>query len=287
MQETWNRVLRLLPEELARLLRQMEPMRRASAEELRLRSGQRAALRLPEGEITLDFPVTQAVLGAVLEAVTSASLHAVTDQLRRGYLTAPGGIRVGVCGMAVTEGTVRTLRDISSLNLRIPRQISGVGGAVPERLKTGSVLIISPPGGGKTTFLRELVRKVSDGGTPVALADERGELAGMCDGEACFDVGRCTDVLTGAPKAEAAEMLLRAMAPAVVAMDEIASQADAQAVLRLLGCGVRIFATAHAETPEALYRRAPLRMLVEQGAFDRLVRISGSGANRRYEVLEL
>lgn len=285
MPDGFESAQRLLPPELRRATETLPPALRARAEELRLRMGQAAALRLPEGERSLGVTVTPALLSAVLEKATCASLHAVEDELCRGFVSAPGGVRVGVCGTAVTGPgrEVRGLRDVSSLCIRIPRQIRGAGAAVIPTLGDSSVLILSPPGGGKTTFLRELVRTVSDAGVRVSLADERGELAGMYGGQPSFDLGRCTDVLTAAPKAEAAMALLRAMAPEVVAMDEISAPEDAAAIETLLGCGVRIFATAHAAAGEDLQRRPVYARLAAGGAFQKLVRISG-GQPRRYTV---
>lgn len=285
MPDSFEFAQRLLPPVLRRATAALPPGIRARAEELRLRMGQAAALRLPEGERSLGVPVTAELLSAVLEAATCASLHAVEDELCRGFVSAPGGVRVGVCGTAVTGAGrgVRGLRDVSSLCIRIPRQITGAGGAVIPALRDSSVLILSPPGGGKTTFLRELVRTVSDAGVRVSLADERGELAGMYGGRPSFDLGRCTDVLTAAPKAEAAMALLRSMAPEVVAMDEISAPEDAAAIETLLGCGVRIFATAHAGSGEDLRRRPVYARLAAEGAFQKLVRISGSQP-RRYTV---
>ncbi len=276
----------LLPEALRRAAAARSAADRAGCEELRLRIGRAPTLRLPEGERTLtDEPVTPRMLAAVLERATGASLHTVEEELRRGYICAPGGVRVGVCGAALcASGTVRTVRDVSSLCIRVARPIPDAGREVLPMLHGKSVLVLSPPGGGKTTFLRELVRTQSDAGVRVALADERGELAGMTGGVPGFDVGRCTDVLSGAPKAEAALMLLRAAAPEAVAMDEISAPADAAAIETLLGCGVRIFASAHAPNAAALRRRPFFRRLLDDGAFDALVRISGSGRARRYTL---
>jgi len=277
----------LLPPTLRAAALALPAADRGTCEELRLRLGHAPALRLPAGERAFAAaPVTAEDLAAVLEAATGASLHASIDQLRRGFVAAPGGVRVGVCGTAVCEsGAVRGLRGVSSLCLRVARPVPGAGRDILPLLAGRSVLIVSPPGGGKTTFLRELVRVQSDAGVRVALADERGELAALsADGVPGFDVGRCTDVLSAAPKAVAALMLLRGMGPEAVAMDELADEHDAAAVRRLLGCGVRIFATAHATDRAALERRPPLRALLEARAFDCLVRIRGVGAARRYEV---
>ena len=289
MPEHFIRAAALLPGPLRARAAALPEETRGRCEELRLRLGCAPTLRLPEGERQLaPEPVDAGTIAAVLETATGASLHAVADELRRGYVCAPGGVRVGVCGTAVcTREGIGTIRDVSSLCIRVARPVPGAGRELLPRLEGKSVLIVSPPGGGKTTLLRELVRAQSDRGVRVALADERGELAGMHGGAAGFDVGRCTDVLTGAPKAEAALLLLRAAAPEVVAMDEISAPADAAAVETLTGCGVRILATAHAADLDTLLRRPVFRRVLGRGAFDVLVRISGRGRARRYTAQAL
>ena len=174
MPEYFCRASSLLPERLRRAAAALSTKERASCEELRLRVGQPCTLRMPEGEIALTGEsVTPDILAAVLEKATGASLHAFEDELRRGFVSAPGGVRVGVCGTAVcAPGTIQTMRDVSSLCIRIPRPVPGAGKEILPWLTGKSVLILSPPGGGKTTFLRELVRVVSDSGVRVALADE-------------------------------------------------------------------------------------------------------------------
>ena len=286
MPERFALAAALLPEALRQAAAALPRADKAACEELRLRIGRAPALRLPEGERPLsEAPVTARLLAGILERATGASLHAVEDELRRGYVCAPGGVRVGVCGTAVSAaGAIRTIRDVSSLCIRVARPVPGAGREILPALAGKSVLVISPPGGGKTTFLRELVRTQSDAGVRVALADERGELAGMTGGSPGFDVGRCTDVFSGAPKSEAALLLLRAAAPEAVAMDEISAPADAAAIETLLGCGVRIFASAHAPDRAGLLRRPVFRRILESGAFDLLVRISGRGSARSYAV---
>ena len=275
----------LLPQELANMALALPAALRRRTEEFRLRLGQLPTLLLPEGERPLaEAPVDRRTLQTVLEKATRASLHAHGDALRRGYLAAPGGVRVGVCGTAVTEQGIRTLRDFSSLSLRVPRELPGVGAAAAEAVLERSVLIVSPPGGGKTSFLRELVRLASTRGRRVSLCDERGELAGVWEGRPQFQLGPCTDVLSGADKAEAALVLLRAMNPEIVAMDELASPEDAQAVEALSGCGVRVFATAHGDGLASLRRRPALRRLLEAGVFESCVLISGKGEGRAYAV---
>ena len=145
-----------------------------------------------------------------------------------------------------------------------------------------STLILSPPGAGKTTLLREIVRRLSGEAVRVAVADERGELAGAWDGAPAFELGPCADVLTGAPKAAAALMLVRAMNPQVLAMDEIGGGAETDALLRTAGCGVKLLAAAHGERGTPL--PAACRDLVRAGVFSRLVWIERAGGRRRYAV---
>ena len=260
---------------------------RAVCEELRLRLGRPLSALLAGREYPLaTAAVTETDLRAVAEAATGASLHAATEQLRAGYLTAPGGVRVGVCGTAVMgPGGMEGLRHISSMALRVPREAVGCADGIWPALTAGgfrSCLIAAPPGAGKTTLLREIVRRLSAEGTRVAVADERGEIAGAWDGAAAFDLGPCADVLTGAPKARALSMLVRAMNPQVVAMDEIGGEEDASALRAAAGCGAMLLATVHGRRGESL----PLacRALLETGAFRRVAWIEADAGRRRYGV---
>lgn len=286
MSDGFQYALALLPGDI-RSAAEGAALPRERTEEFRLRAGRPPMVLLGDGERPLrPAPVTAEELQCVLDAATQFSFHAAADELRQGYISARGGVRVGVCGTAVTDGAVRTLREISSVSIRVPRQIRTAGEDIMKRLKDASVLILSPPGAGKTTFLREMVRVSSDAGERVGLADERGELAAVWRGAPQFDVGRHTDVLTGAPKAEAALMLLRAMNPQIIALDEISAPEDVSSVLLIAGCGVRVFATVHAASVEALRARRVYREVLDAGIFDKAVVITG-GRERAYRVMTL
>ena len=289
----------LLPLRWQRLCRQVPEEQQAEAEELRLRAGQTLTLLLRGGEVPAarerPYPVvTQTELEQLCDGVTDYSRYAAADTLSRGYLTARGGFRIGVCGTALpTGGENSALRDPSSLSIRIPRAAEGVASPVLPHLVEGgrvvSTLILSPPGGGKTTFLRDLTRQLSLGSgilppQRVALVDERGELAAVYQGVPQLEVGPLTDVLDGCPKALAAPMLLRAMTPQVMALDEIALPGDVDAVGLAANCGVTLLATAHACAVHELQCRPVLRRLLTGGVFHRAVVITGQGAERRYRV---
>ena len=263
-------------------------------EELRLRRGEQLGLTLPEGETAVPGTrVTGEDLEAVLDIATGCSRYTAEQSLRRGYLTAEGGFRIGVCGTAVVErGEVTAYRDLSSLDIRIPRQQLGLADRVLPRLLPGgrleSTLILSPPGGGKTTLLRDLVRALSDEkGLRVSLVDERGELAAVRRGVPQLRVGRHTDVLDACPKALAIPALLRAMNPQVIAVDEVAAAEDVAALELAAGTGAALLATAHGGGLEDLRRRPVLSGMLDLGLFRRAVRIVRTGEGRWYDVEEL
>ncbi len=245
---------------------------------------------LPTGErpVAPERPVAAGDLSRVLELATGASVHAAAESIRQGFVTAPGGCRIGLCGTAaVSGGSVTALRALTSAAIRIPRACPGIAGELLEQLQ-GSALLLSPPGGGKTTLLREIVRCRSDGGLRVALADERGEVAAVWEGTPQFDVGTHTDILTGAPKASGALMLLRAMNPQLIAMDEITAPEDVAACTTIANCGVEILATVHAADMQDLERRPLYRELLGLGLFRQAVCISRSGSGQRtYKVVNL
>ena len=270
---------------------------RERVEEFRLRVGWPMAAVLGGTERPLPGPpVRGEELNQLVEIASHASLHTVLDQVRRGYLTIKGGHRIGLCGTAVLrEGEIHALRDLSSANLRIARQVRGAAAPVLDRLcpkgRLADTLILAPPGLGKTTLLRDLLRAVSEGEhcvpLRVALADERGEVAALHGGQPQLEIGRRTDVVEGCPKAQGLMLLLRAMNPQVLAVDEITAPEDVAALIAAAGCGVTLLATAHGEGRAGLERRPLYRPLLEEGLFQFLVQIRRENGARLYTVEEL
>ena len=295
-EESYLQAVRALPLRLREEALSLPGRDRAGAEELRLRAGWPMTVLVEGTERSLGGPpVTAAELEQLVEIASHASLHAVLDQVRRGYLTIEGGHRVGLCGEAVLrEGEIHALRTISSANLRIARQVKGAAAPVLDRLcpdgRLSDTLILAPPGLGKTTLLRDLIRSVSEGEgcTPlrVSLADERGEVAALYSGLPQLEVGRRTDVAEGCPKAQGLMLLLRAMNPQVLAVDEITAPEDVKALTTAAGCGVTLLATAHGEGRTDLERRPLYSPLLEKGLFRFLVRIHWE-EGRIYTIEEL
>ncbi|MCL2003808.1 MAG: stage III sporulation protein AB [Oscillospiraceae bacterium] len=287
--QPFETAVRALPQRLRAAAMALPESVRANAEEVRLRAEQPLTVHAPSAHAA-GATVDADDLAKTLESVSHGSLHTVLDVLRHGFIPLPGGHRLGVCGSAaMRDGGIAHIRDISSLCIRIAREKKGIADKLlPALLVSGrlpNTLIISPPGAGKTTLLRDLVRAASNGGSRVSVADERGEVAACYNGLPQLDVGRNTDVMTGVSKAAAAMMLLRGMAPQILALDEITAPEDAAVLTACAGCGVTVLSTAHASGTEDLRRRPVYRGLLD--VFDRLVSITGSGSARKYDILEV
>lgn len=266
--------LKILPPDYQRAAGNLDRKILSELEELRLRQDAPPSMVVRGRE--RPFPLGRAVaredLERTVQAAASYSLYQATT-LKDGFLTLPGGHRLGICGTAVMQsGEVAAVRSVSSVNLRIARQLAGIGESVFRQLGglRESTLIIGPPGSGKTTLLRDLIRLAGERqGLRFGVADERGEIGGA--GPAHFFLGPCCDVMTGAPKAQGIAMLLGSMSPQWIAVDEITRQEDGQALLQAGYCGVSFLAAAHAFSREELVRRPVYRRLTESGLFRTLL----------------
>ncbi|HHV63633.1 MAG TPA: stage III sporulation protein AA [Peptococcaceae bacterium] len=272
--------------------------KKESIEEIRLRVGQPLLLRTayneyfvtPAGQIGFkdnSYLVTREDLQSTLEKMTYSSLYAAEEELRQGFLTLPGGHRVGLSGETVVEdGKIRIMRNISAINIRLARQpqceVLGLLKLLLDKNKNFlSTLLISPPRAGKTTILRLLVKQLSEGvpalglvGQTVGVVDERSEIAGMWQGIPRFDLGCRTDVLDRCPKVLGINMLIRSMAPSVIAVDELGGAEDVSALKEAARCGVKVLATAHAGSLEELSQRRQFKELLLSQTFDRAVLLS-------------
>lgn len=234
-------------------------------QEIRMRENQNLFLRVNGENREYLHLVTKEELREILEYITDYSPYAYEQELKNGFLTVRGGHRVGIAGKVIMEqGTVKNFQYISSVNIRVCHEIRGCADKVlPILLKNGSMehtLILSPPGCGKTTLLRDLIRQLSDGsvfmkGKNVGVVDERSELGGCYHGVPQNHLGRRTDILDACPKVEGMNMLVRSMTPEILAVDEIGTQADKTAIEYAIHSGVTILATAHGENMEDVWEK--------------------------------
>ena len=259
MRCAWEALIKILPQSL----RRDADRHRETLQELRLRLGQAPEFVCADGSHWGCGAVTEPEISFVVNTASRYSPWAAATAAR-GYITAPGGHRIGLCGEAVVkDGAVCAIRTVTSLCIRVARDFSGIAAKVSEL--SGNILILGPPGSGKTTLLRDLIRQLSDRET-VTVVDERGELF-----PTDFLRGRKMDVLNGCGKAQGVEMALRTMGPTCIAVDEITAPEDCQALMEAGWCGVRLLATAHAASRADLAARPVYRPLWEAKLFGSMI----------------
>ena len=257
----WDKLLAILPQPMRS---DVDRLGREKAQEIRLRLGKPPRLELGSDSKCLKEPVTAEDILFVINAASRYSPWAA-ETAAQGFLTAPGGHRIGLCGETVIrDGTVTGIRNPTSLCIRVARDFPGIS----QRLLVfrGSILILGAPGWGKTTLLRDLIRLRSNSGEHLAVVDERCELF-----PTGFEKGQRTDVLTGCPKGDGISRVLRTMSPDCIAVDEITENRDTQALISAAWCGVKLLATAHAASMEDFLARGVYSELSRKRIFDTIV----------------
>lgn len=231
------------------------------------------------------FIVNQAELRETMEYISNYSIYAYEEEIRQGYITIQGGHRVGVAGKAVMDGQqIRNLKYISFLNIRLAHEVKGCATKLMQYIHSKGqlcdTLIISPPGAGKTTLLRDLIRQLSNGALSghsytVGVVDERSEIGACYLGVPQNDLGIQTDILDCCPKAKGMMMLIRSMTPQVLAVDEIGSKEDLEAIKYAITCGCHLIATVHGENIDEIRNKPLLGKFVREKLFQRYIILDG------------
>lgn len=218
----------------------------------------------------------------MISRLCQASPYAYEEELKKGYLTVEGGHRIGIGGeMNPGEtGQIQSVKHIAFLNIRIAHEIKTAGERIVPYLyqngKLQNILIVSPPGYGKTTLLRDLIRRISNGslyakGMTVGVVDERGEISGSYQGVPQNDIGIRTDCITACKKSTGMMLLLRSMAPMVIAVDELAGEEDQKAVFSVLGSGCKILASIHGESISEIEKKPWFLPFLREGVFQTII----------------
>lgn len=270
-----------------RILLQGEQLELNKLQEIRLRVGKPLILVYKNRELILPvnraekYRVTKEDMRETLDYICHYSLYAYETEMRQGFITVEGGHRVGIAGKVILEDDqIKNMQYISSMNVRVSHDVVGCADSVlPYITRNREVchtLIISPPRCGKTTLIRDLIRQISDGngyvkGCTVGVVDERSELGGCYLGIAQNDMGMRTDILDGCPKAEGMILLIRSMAPRVLAVDEIGGEDETRALEYAMQCGCKLIASVHGKDLDEIAEKPGLQGLVMHRRFERYV----------------
>ena len=277
--EAFRQILAKLPHSVRDELEILPQSVLSETEEIRLRCGQHVRIQGKRWEKIIAHIVTQEDLVKTLNSMIKYSYYAYEEDLAKGFITIEGGHRIGVCGKAVVKkGQTSLIKEVSSINIRFCKEIKGCSDSVKEFLtdkndRPVNTLIVSPPGCGKTTLLRDITRYFSYKGMKVAVCDERSEIAGMYGSVPSFDLGPRVDILDGAPKAQGIEMLVRSMSPQIIVTDEIGKNEDIQAIEHCLASGVTLISSIHGSCYEDVLSSI-VKPLAEKDAFKTIIFLS-------------
>lgn len=297
----FNYVMEYLDPEVSNILIKIPNIEKEVAEEIRLRNG-RPLMIYAKGkdfyinktgklsELSADgFIIRSEHINRTFKLISNYSVYAFEEEIKNGFITLKGGHRVGISGKTVYgKNGLETIKNISSLNIRIAKEKLGVSDKVIKYLinypsSIYNTLIVSPPQCGKTTLLRDIIRNISDGipsykffGLKVGVVDERSEIAGMYNGVPQNSIGNRTDILDGCLKHDGIRMLIRSMSPQVIATDELGSYEDIQAIHEALKAGVNILATVHGEDLKDITSNEAMKKIIEEKIFKRIIILDNS-----------
>ncbi|MBU5315818.1 stage III sporulation protein AA [Clostridium bornimense] len=282
--ENWKEVILLLPESVAVLIKKKLIK---SIEEIRVSINKPVVILGENKEILGEKRITNEEFMLTLNRLTSYSLYAYKEEIKGGYFTLKGGHRVGIGGQYITDGgNIKTIKHISSLNIRINREVKGCSDRILKYIcengRVYNTLIVSPPKCGKTTLLRDISRYISNGencdinrGTRVAIIDERSEIACCNKGVPQFDIGLRSDVLDGCPKSKGIMIAIRSLSPDVIVCDEIGTDDDINSLITALNCGVSVITSIHGNDISDVEGRIMYKKIFDNKFFDRVIELTG------------
>lgn len=278
-------ILNMLPDKLNKEVKPFMDV--DDLQEIRIRIDKPLIFETGRKEIVSKYKASVEDLNTIIKRMSNYSIYAFEDEIKRGYITIKGGHRIGICGSCVIEkNQVKTIKNISSLNIRICRQVLGcadnIMNFILDKNKVINTIIISPPKCGKTTLIRDITRNISNGinemnfkGKKVCIVDERSEIGACSCGIPQLDVGMRTDVMDGCLKSEGIIMAIRSMSPDIIVCDEIGNYKDMESIVTALNSGVNLITTIHGYGIEDLYRRPVFKEIVENEVFKRAIVLSG------------
>lgn len=277
-------VLKVLPIKLQSYIRRT--LVDMVVQEIRIRINKPVIIYTGNGERILDYQFTSEDMKAVMSKVSNYSLYAYEEEIKQGYITINGGHRVGIAGECVVSGgIIRTIKNISSMNIRVCRELKGISDKlmnyISYRNRVYNTLILSPPKCGKTTMLRDITRNISNGfqgiglqGKKVCVIDERSEIGGCYNGVPQMDLGIRTDVLDNCLKKDGMLMAIRSLSPEVIICDEIGTQMEIDALLMAFNSGVNMIITLHGFDIEDIYKRKVFADLINNSILERVIILS-------------
>ena len=280
----YDEIYKILPKEISNIVKQY--LQEDAVQEIRIKSGKPVILNLSYGEKVLDYRTTSEDLKFMMAKVSNYSLYAFEEEIKQGYITLKGGHRVGLAGECViSNGEVRTIKNISSLNIRICREIIGSSNKIMNLITNNNrvynTLIVSPPKCGKTTILRDIAKNISNGmykinlsGKKVTIVDERSEIEACYNGVPQMNVGIRTDILDNCLKKSGMIMAIRSLSPEVLICDEIGTKGDLEALNMAFNSGVNVIVTVHGYDIADVYGRAVFKDLIDNCILERIILLS-------------
>lgn len=296
-----KKIIEYFPDKLRNLLFEKINEKEDELEEIRIRNQKPIILKFCKEEVIIKYIVSSQEMVTILQLICENSIYSYQKQISSGFITLQGGHRVGIVGSCVIENNkITNINYISSFNFRIARQVVGSGNDVLkyildlEKNNVYNTLIISPPGYGKTTLIRDIVRQVSNGnenfkfnGVTVGIVDERSEIASLYKGVPQNDVGIRTDIIENISKSIGIKILVRSMSPKVIIADEIGTSEDIEAINYALCSGCKGIFTAHGGSINDIYRNPILKNLLDSYSFERLIFLDGKQKGKASEVYKL